>query len=582
MKKILLTTISLMMISSVMFSQSSKTKWVGGSTVPYHPSTASERGAILFSEDFDSGIPSNWTNTTVSGPVDWKYTTVGHTGDYPTPSIASTSSSNGWIIIDSDADNFSGGGAEDAQLMTPVVNCGGYSHVKVEFQQMFRRWQADVTTVRVTTDGGNTFTDFVINQNITQSGTDNPDYVNIDITSAIAGDPTNVQIVLWWQGAWDYGWQIDDFFIKEIDPNDILLKRPGLSQDVTYYQVPETQIQSLNFSAFVENVGYSDQTNVYLEVDVNDGSSSVFNNNSATVGTFSVGTTDSLFVVSTFTPSGIGSYDVTMIAHQTESDDELLNNTMSLDFSVTDTIYAIDNGVYGGQWWNLDDGSGNSNAFEIGAVYEIVNDDYASSASIFIGDNTSVDAILDVIIYEYDAVNTSYNAVGSIDSYTITSSDLGNWVTVRFASDVPVTAGVDYLVSVIHYGGPEYMYIGYGTNSSFRGATISNDGNGAAWANQPRTPMIRLNLGQVGLRVDEVSEADFSVYPNPTTNMVTIDCGNEMITSLFIYDINGKIIFTSIGKDLRKQVDFSNLPNGTYLIEVSTETRVFKETIVKK
>lgn len=570
-----------MVLSFSMNAQVLKTKWTGGASIPLSKNISSDRGAVIFSEDFSNGIPSSWTNTTVSGPVDWKYTTVGHTGDYATPSIASTTSSNGWIIIDSDADNFSGGGAEDSQLMTPVIDCSNYTHVKVEFQQMFRRWQSDVTTVRVTTDGGLSYTDFEINQTITQSGTDNPDYVNIDITSAIAGDPTNVQIVLWWQGAWDYGWQIDDFFVKEIDPNDLLLKRPGLSQDVTYYQVPETQIQALNFSAFVENVGYSDQTNVYLEVDVNDGNSSVFNSNSATVSTFTVGTTDSLFLASTFTPSGIGAYAVAMTAHQNESDDEISNNSMDLDFSVTDTIYAIDNGVYGGQWWNLDDGAGNSNAFEIGAVYEIVNDDFASSASIYIGDNSSVDAILDVLIYEYDVVNSVYNAVGSSDSYTITSNDLGNWVTVRFSADVQVSAGTDYLVSVIHYGGPEYLYIGYGTNSSFTGATISNDGNGAAWANQPRTPMIRLNLGQVGLGKTEVKEIKMNVYPNPTSEMVNIECGNQIITSISVYDICGKIVNSTNGSNLKKQVDFSNLPNGTYLIEVSTESGVLKEIIVK-
>ncbi|MCB9194896.1 MAG: T9SS type A sorting domain-containing protein [Flavobacteriales bacterium] len=581
MKKVLLSTIPLMVLSFSMNAQVLKTKWTGGASIPLSKNISSDRGAVIFSEDFSNGIPSSWTNTTVSGPVDWKYTTVGHTGDYATPSIASTTSSNGWIIIDSDADNFSGGGAEDSQLMTPVIDCSNYTHVKVEFQQMFRRWQSDVTTVRVTTDGGLSYTDFEINQTITQSGTDNPDYVNIDITSAIAGDPTNVQIVLWWQGAWDYGWQIDDFFVKEIDPNDLLLKRPGLSQDVTYYQVPETQIQALNFSAFVENVGYSDQTNVYLEVDVNDGNSSVFNSNSATVSTFTVGTTDSLFLASTFTPSGIGAYAVAMTAHQNESDDEISNNSMDLDFSVTDTIYAIDNGVYGGQWWNLDDGAGNSNAFEIGAVYEIVNDDFASSASIYIGDNSSVDAILDVLIYEYDVVNSVYNAVGSSDSYTITSNDLGNWVTVRFSADVQVSAGTDYLVSVIHYGGPEYLYIGYGTNSSFTGATISNDGNGAAWANQPRTPMIRLNLGQVGLGKTEVKEIKMNVYPNPTSEMVNIECGNQIITSISVYDICGKIVNSTNGSNLKKQVDFSNLPNGTYLIEVSTESGVLKEIIVK-
>ena len=156
----------------------------------------------FFSEDFATGIPTTWTNVTVSGPVDWKHTTDGHSGAYPTSAIASTTSGNGWLIVDSDADNFSGGGVEDAQITTPIIDCSGFAQVKLEFQQMFRRWQADVTTVRVTTDGGANWTDFILNTAITQAGTDNPDYVNINITSAIAGDPANVQmqLLMWRRG----------------------------------------------------------------------------------------------------------------------------------------------------------------------------------------------------------------------------------------------------------------------------------------------------------------------------------------------------------------------------------------------
>ncbi|MDG1333027.1 MAG: T9SS type A sorting domain-containing protein [Crocinitomicaceae bacterium] len=173
---------------------------------------------VLWSEDFAAGIPATWSNVTVSGPVDWKYTTVGHTGPYPTDPINSESAANGWLIVDSDGDNFSGGGAEDAQLTTDVIDLTGATTAVLTFNQMMREWQSDVCIVRVTTDGGSNWTDWILNDGIGQAGTSNPDVFGIDITAAIAGNPANVQIMFWWQASWDYGWQIDDIKILGCQP----------------------------------------------------------------------------------------------------------------------------------------------------------------------------------------------------------------------------------------------------------------------------------------------------------------------------------------------------------------------------
>lgn len=543
--------------------------------VSYH--TVPTKGAIIYQEDFGSGIPVTWDNNTVSGPVDWKYTTVGHEGDYPTQSIASTTSSNGWIIIDSDADNFSGGGAEDARLTTHFIDCSGYSNVKIEFQQMFRRWQTDVTTVRVSVDSGYTWIDYEINQSVTQTGTDNPDYVNIDISADIASNPDSVLIQFWWQGAWDYGWQIDDFAIKEIDPNDLLIKKTSLSEDVTYYQVPESQVQALNFSAFAENIGYNAQTNVQLSVDVNDGSGSVFSGASSVLTSLSAGASDSLAITTTFTPAGIGSYDVTMNLSQTETDDVTSNNQSILNFAVTDTVYAIDNGIYGGQWWNLDDGSGNSNAFQIGAIYEVVANEWASSASVFIGDNTTPGVLLEMSIYEYNTGSQTYDFVETTNSYTVDNSDLGNWVTLRFVTDVELVAGTDYLVAAVHYGGPESLYIGYGTNASFRGATLSNDNDGSAtWSSQPRTPMIRLNLGEAGLSTDRLENV-ISVYPNPTKDILRIGVSPQEFVKASLYDLTGKLMVGTT----KTELNLTSLSEGVYTLKIETKKGSYVQKILK-
>ena len=550
-----------------------------GESLPavWHNNVTTEKGATIFSEDFASGIPATWTNVTVSGPVDWKYTTDGHSGAYPTSAIASTTNGNGWLIVDSDADNFSGGGEEDAQITTPIIDCSGFAQVKLEFQQMFRRWQADVTTVRVTTDGGTNWTDFILNTAITQAGTDNPDYVNINITAAIAGDPTNVQIQFWWEGAWDYGWQIDDVAIKEIDPNDIIVKRASFDADVEYYQIPMTQTQTQQYHARVQNIGYADQTNVQLSVDINDGASSIFTGTSNIIPTLAVGAEDSLGLSITFTPSSLGTYTVTYSGSQTEMDDDTTNNDKTASFAVTDTVYAIDNGIYGGQWWNQNSGGTGSDPYEIASLYEIVNNDKTTTTSVFVGDSTDIGAVFYVSLYVYDPVDQLFDLVNQTDDYVVAANDLNNWVTLPWFNSEILTSGNDYISAVGHYGGSSRVFIGYGTNASFSGTTLSNDGNGGAWSNQPRTPMIRLNVNQDLSIVNY--DNDFLLNqntPNPANEMTIINysLNSNAVVSFSITDISGKEV-KSLMQGAQSagahsvNLNTSSLSSGAYFYTIS-------------
>ena len=524
------------------------------------------KGVTIFSEDFASGIPSTWTNTTVSGPVDWKYTTVGHTGSYPTAALQATTAANGWIIVDSDADNFSGGSAEDSRLTSPVIDCSGFTNVKLEFQQMFRRWQQDITTVRITTDGGLNYTDFVLNAAITQQGTENPDYVNIDISSAIAGDPTNVQFEFWWQGAWDYGWQIDDVSIKEIDPNDIIVKKAAFDADIEYYQIPENHVQPQDFYAFVSNIGYLDQTNVQLNVNIDQGGTSVFSGSSNTIGTLTVGTEDSLAINSNFTPTSTGIYDVTFNAIQNEADDVIANNTVTLSYTVTDSIYAIDNNNYGGQWWNQNTLGTGSDPYELGALFEIVNDDKTQTVSVYIGDSSDIGVVFEMYIYEYDPSTGTATFLNQTDSYSANANDLGNWVTLPWFGYSNLNAGAYYLVSALHYGGSDRLFIGYGTNTATSGATLSNDGGGGNWLNQPRVPMIRLNVNNT-LNVDEIVNKGLLLSPNPVRDFVTIQSESLNIFDYTIYDLFGKTIVNGKG-NTKTPINVDFIAKGAYLISI--------------
>jgi hypothetical protein len=561
MNKIYLSTL-LTLFSISLFAQQKVASEHGEAIPALQEENAQRGGNIIWSEDFSGGIPATWTNTTVAGPVDWKYTTVGHTGAYPTAALASTTAANGWIIVDSDADNSSGGNPEDARLVTERIDLTGFTNVKLQFEQMFRRWQNDITTVSLSTDSVS-WTDFVLNGSITQTGTPNPDLVNIDI-SGVAANSDTLYIMFWWQGAWDYGWQVDDISVREILSNDVSIKNEAFHSIVEYYMTPTTQVTALTFSATVENVGLASQTNVGITLDLNDGASSVFSGTSNLVPSLSPFTDDSVTVGGTYTPSGIHTYTATYNAIQDETDDEPSNNMNALIFQTTDTVYAIDNDIYGGQWWNQETTPGNSAPFHIGAIYEIYNDEDVSSFSVFVGDQSTVGVPFLIKIYEFEAATGAWNWLAETDIFTVTAPELGTWVTYPPLQATSLLAGTTYMVAVEHFGGPDALYIGYGTNSA-RGYTQSSD-DGATWNNQPRCPMLRLNLdAPVGIGENENNTILVGQnMPNPSNGITQINYSlTEMAdVTLNIVDLAGKTVM---------HLDRGTVAEGSHTINLNAE-----------
>lgn len=567
MKKIYLLCTGVFLTFSA-FSQSKQAQTFGFSQESPNVThdIAPRGGSAIFSEDFAGGIPSDWDVSTTSGPVNWKHTLVGHTGDYPTASLNSTTNGNGWVIADSDGDNFSGGGAEDTRLITSRIDLTGYNNVKVEFQQMFRRWQQDITTVQISLDSV-TWTNYIINGAITQAGTPNPDYVNIDISS-IAANEDSVWISFWWQGAWDYGWQIDDIAVKEILDNDITMKNEKFGLGAEYYMTPLNQVQPYFFSVDVENIGMLNQTSIELNATVNDGTTDVYMGSSATLASLVPWAIDSLGLNSGFTVSSTGNYTVTFNVNQAETDQESANNTRVKNISITDTTYALDNGDYQGQWYNQEAVAGNSNPYVIGAIYDIYTTDVASSISAYIGNNTDVGTVCVFKLFEFDGLD--WILIQQTDDIAIGSGDLGTMVTAQLQAGTQLTAGNAYMAGVEHLGGPDYLWVGYSSNVN-PGYTASSD-DGFAFNNQPRNPMIRLNFGSA-VGIEENVMISTSVYPNPATDKINIQLNDFTNVKAELIDITGKVVMTQTLNN-NSEINVGDISRGIYTLRLVHEKNV--------
>ena len=77
---------------------------------------------------------------------------------------------------------------------------------------------------------------------------------------------------------------------------------------------------------------------------------------------------------------------------------------------------------------------------------------------------------------------------------------------------------------------------------------------------------------------------DFSIYPNPAKDEITIVLANEAYPIVEIYDISGRIVETDNYPSLRNaepegqsvNLDISNLQPGIYFVKINSKTNNYK------
>lgn len=82
-----------------------------------------------------------------------------------------------------------------------------------------------------------------------------------------------------------------------------------------------------------------------------------------------------------------------------------------------------------------------------------------------------------------------------------------------------------------------------------------------------------------GVGIEENNPSSFSLYPNPTTNQLTI-ATDLAISNVTIVDLTGKIIVTH--NQPPKLVDVTALPKGIYFIQITTDTTIITKKFVKQ
>ena len=138
----------------------------------------------------------------------------------------------------------------------------------------------------------------------------------------------------------------------------------------------------------------------------------------------------------------------------------------------------------------------------------------------------------------------------------------GNWTQIGSDIDGENSGDESGITSVLS-GNGEVLAIG-----------ASNNNDGGSFSGQVRVYDLSTTLS-----VNDIISDDFSLFPNPTSDKVTINLGISLeLYSVTIYNFLGQ----GIKKTTRHEIDISEMPSGLYFIEIFTNEGKAMKRIIKK
>ncbi|HET6245602.1 MAG: T9SS type A sorting domain-containing protein [Bacteroidetes bacterium] len=539
----------------------------------------------IYYDDFRNGLAGTngaWTANAVAAFCNWKHTTLPPRGQYSTTigTLNSTSKDNGYMILDGDSANtpqswFGSGqlpgsmgtnsNVVNAYLESPIINFSDYPGVILTFQHAFRYCCSNANIVlelEVSNDGGSTWTTFNLRDQINaNTPTTNALTKSINI-SAVAGNQANVKLRFHKTGASHYYWMIDDVLLTEAPENDMVLERPYIDlagRSGYYHQTPIGNVSPASFYGAVFNNGNAVQNDVKLNVEISDSTGGIEYNKTNIGKILNTLQRDTLEIISpdTFTPLKTGAYTAVFNTLQTEIDEVPSNNVRTLNFAISDTVFARDNGLGNSQVGPSSYVGGNVDAAMIGVLYEITSLAELTSMSVFIHANTANETAIIGRVFSYDHIaDTVKNQLMETEIYDVLdTTSKGKWVSLEFKDKNGIVDMIDsgktVLVAIQVYGidvaTSKYVFTRNDITTYHNGWLVSRTFFANSWGWNSSTPWIRLNVAFSDVGINETSKTDsgiklFQNQPNPAQDHTAIsyvikDFAN---VKLKVYNMTGR------------------------------------------
>ncbi len=427
--------------------------------------------AAFWSEDFSSGIPAGWTNAGTGG--NGNFTNVWRAvnragGGISRGDVLTSPSGAPFVIFDSDSldnggnsNNIGSGpmtGPQTAWLTTSTISCTGHPRVLLQFYEHLYSY---FSTTRVVVSNGSTTDTIEVNPDysFTFAETADPTFKQYDI-SDIAGNQANVTITFLWEDGLYYYWMLDDIALIDAPANDLKVSRAG---SFDYYSYPWNQLDSIFWYSRTTNLGTANQTNTRAVIDVRkSGNPTVlFTDTSAMGVTLAPGIDSALVGVTTWAPhigptGTSGTFPTTtytsIVRVFSDSVDALpFDNGDTSSFQVSDSVYAIDNGVYGGSFPIYDQGT----SYEWANVFEVKTQDTVTSLTasfdpVFSSFTASAGPVVQGKIYSLDPTSFAATQVIATESKMLKSTNFAQFGLKPVVFKVDITTGNPVLAPGIY------------------------------------------------------------------------------------------------------------------------------------
>ncbi len=584
---------------------------------------------VFFSEDFDGGIPAEWTAMEVQGDglafSNWEATTVGPTGAFAVAPLASTSAGNGWVIFDGDLNC---GGNQDAWLITPPVDCSDKDVVFLAAEHFYRKFQ-DQISIRVGTDLADMdnwgevllFADLPANSwgdgAIAGADAANPDALSVDL-SEFAANTAGVYVAFRFLGGCDYSWQIDDVVLTDEDPrpeNDLRVNSFFATASAAIS--PLSQVDPIYFLADIQNLGSLAQTNVSLNATVEFEGTEVFSTDFAygDIGVDSLA--ENQLFPENYTPTQEGTYTVTYTLSADGEDAVPENNVQTYDFVVSNTTFARNTSPANPNSLAFNDGDPHIWAY--GTHYHIgdATNLFSGNLSFNIGTGSDAGEVIIFQLYKWTDgpdevaprdVDPEEREVLGFILYEVTGNEADEeTISVPFTSatggdNIPLEDDTDYFINMeftenvagadiqigfatdLDYGAVNFLhgeFLGQIRESEFltTETDFANVPFGAASFGSNFSPALTWDLdivqstGQATLPSTEKIE----ISPNPAVEEAIISLDLSEISSevrISLIDLSGRKVavntLTNV-QNVKHSLDISNVLPGIYFVNIITD-----------
>ena len=558
-----------------------------------------QQKVTIWSNDFSTASQWAFSNAT-NDNQDWVIststsTTLGYsTGAWVDPNNTVTNE-NGYALFDSDLVGTSTGTQDAFMTFTGSIDCSSYPNVILEFNQRIRMWQTTETIFEVSNDNGATWVQFQVNLDKATS-TLYQEVGQVNITS-VAGGQANVKLRLRYIGAWDYAWLVDDLKIIEQPAFDLRSSAPFVvgtnNIGIEYGKTPVSHLDaSYDIGGNVVNFGAATNTNTVANVSFGAGL-----NYNYSVGTIVSG--DTISYGATETPSlPVGMYNGVYTISSTEEvagSPLFTNNVGNRNFEVTNGVYALDGiGVnptslqvtttLGSNSFNTPTGTIFANMYHLrggNTNNVVVSLEIGISSATTAGTSIQV-SMIDTTTFFADGFQSLTDVNGNVaesDYYTVTAADVAaGKITVFFPQPIVLNDDAYYAAVLTEVDASNTNIIrilndetvlqpSYASMIHLIGDATYSNGNAFA---------IRMNMGVLGL--DESANANLSVYPNPSSDVVTIE-SNMTEGSIQIIDLAGKVVANQTVNGVATAFNTAALTNGMYTVILTNgstvETRKF-------